>query len=176
MEILIVGGALVALMVYVSTRIKKSAAQAYERENVEKEGFVLVKPEGFIIPVIENPEYAFEARSKDYGEEEGDMFPQAEIKLKTFSGLIFDEVCQNARRSLDKVTSEKVFRNKLPEQNVFLIEGEKTENKALFYLFHKIVESEDQAKIYDLKISVLQENREQFSDRISEAISGFQVK
>src|SRR5215218_5042830 len=70
MEILILGVILVALMAYVSTRIKKSAARAFEREVIETGDFRLVKPEGFLSPVSENSEYAFEAYSKDFGEDD----------------------------------------------------------------------------------------------------------
>ena len=41
MEIFIVGVAVVALMVYVSTKIKRSAAAAFEREEIEEEDFSL---------------------------------------------------------------------------------------------------------------------------------------
>jgi hypothetical protein len=176
MEILIIGGALVALMVYASTRIKKSAARAYEREIIETESFNLVKPEGFIVPVNENSEYAFEARSKDYSDEETHDFPKADIKLKIFSDSDFEIVCQNARDAFDKVLSEEVSGDNSRKQKICFLKGEKMEDETPFNIFHKIVQADGQQKIYDLKISVLRENREQLGDQISETISGFRIK
>ena len=51
MEILIIGSLIVALMVYASTKIKRSAAQAFEEETIETDEFYLVKPEGFLNPI-----------------------------------------------------------------------------------------------------------------------------
>jgi hypothetical protein len=68
MEIWIVGGIIVALMIYASTKIKKAAASAYEREVIEAEDFAIVKPEGFISLV--DSAFAFEAQSKEFGESE----------------------------------------------------------------------------------------------------------
>src|SRR5687767_13384680 len=67
MEILIPGLILVALMIYASTRIKKSAAMAFESETVETEAFVIVKPTGFLNVIGGDPRYAFEAYTKDFG-------------------------------------------------------------------------------------------------------------
>src|SRR5687767_8261126 len=48
MELLIPGLILVALMVYASTRIKRTAAAAFDRETVDTEDFIIQKPEGFL--------------------------------------------------------------------------------------------------------------------------------
>src|SRR6185436_16743158 len=66
MEILIPGLALVALMVYVSTRIKRSAAKAFDQEVVETDEFTITKPEGLFIPT-DATDLAFAAYSKDFG-------------------------------------------------------------------------------------------------------------
>ncbi len=68
MEIWIIGGIIVALMVYASTKIKRAAAGAYEREEIAADGFAIVKPEGFINLI--NSAHAFEAQSKEFGESE----------------------------------------------------------------------------------------------------------
>lgn len=67
MEILIPGLILVALMVYASTKIKKSAAEAYEEETIETDAFSIIKPEGFI-SLIDPPDgLIFFAHSKEFG-------------------------------------------------------------------------------------------------------------
>jgi len=67
MELLIPGLILVALMVWASTRIKRSAARAFEAEHIEGDGFSLDKPDGFLQKLDDKSEYAFEAYSKDFG-------------------------------------------------------------------------------------------------------------
>jgi hypothetical protein len=55
MEILIAGVILVAFMAYASTRIKRSAAKAFEAETVETDQFVIQKPDGFLNVIKRRP-------------------------------------------------------------------------------------------------------------------------
>jgi len=64
MELLIPGLALVALMVWASTRIKRTAADAFAAEVVETPEFTISKPEGWLS--IAAPALPFEAYTKDY--------------------------------------------------------------------------------------------------------------
>ena len=82
MEIFIVGVMVVALMVYVSTRIKKSAAQAYEPETIDAEDFTINKPAGFINPVNDDSAFVFEAFTKDFGTDEAKDFRQARARFQ----------------------------------------------------------------------------------------------
>ncbi|MFN0277719.1 MAG: hypothetical protein ACKVRN_03860 [Pyrinomonadaceae bacterium] len=66
MEILIPGLILVALMVYASTRIKKTAAAAFEQETIETDEFIIQKPEGFLHNLNGDPKFVFEAYSREY--------------------------------------------------------------------------------------------------------------
>jgi len=77
MEILIPGLILVALMVYASTRIKKTAALAYEPETVETDDFVIHKPAGFLTVIGGDPQYLFESYSKEFGGEAAPDFRKA---------------------------------------------------------------------------------------------------
>jgi hypothetical protein len=79
MEIWIIGGIIVALMVYASTKIKRSAARAYERETVEVAEFTILKPEDFLSPV--ETAYAFEAYSKEFGRGDAEEIRQATITV-----------------------------------------------------------------------------------------------
>lgn len=173
MEILIVGIVLVALMVYASTKIKKSAAQAFEREIVETDEYRLIKPEGFINPVNEDSEFIFKAHTKNFGENEAHEVHQAKVDLKIFVNENFDAVCGKIKQSADKVLSENVSTDDSRERKICLLEIEQTEDEMPFYVFHKIVESETQSKVYDLKISVLQDFREHYETQISEILNGF---
>ena len=54
-------------MVWASTRIKKTAAAAFEAETVETDDFVIKKSDGFLNVINGDPKYAFEAYSKEIG-------------------------------------------------------------------------------------------------------------
>lgn len=82
MELLVPGLILVAVMVYVSTRIKRSAAAAYEAETIETEYFSIRKPEGFIAVADPRPPLLFEAYTKEYGvgDRENDRLTTATVR------------------------------------------------------------------------------------------------
>ena len=169
MEILIIGSLIVALMVYASTKIKRSAAQAFEEETIETDEFYLVKPEGFLNPIGNASEFAFEAYSKEYGEEDAEKLRQAHTVLKIYTGRKFTEVCKDAKRSVDKVFSEEKF-----GKGILLLKGEKAEKMVETQIYHKIIE--DNEKIYDLQVTVLGETREVYEERINKLIESFRVK
>ncbi|HEX8736655.1 MAG TPA: hypothetical protein VF721_15090 [Pyrinomonadaceae bacterium] len=146
MEIFILGLILVALMAYVSTRIKKSAARAFEKETIETEDFSIVKPEGFLNPLNDNSEYAFEAYSKDFGENDA-----AEFRKMTA------RIYKNPERGED-----------LPD------ETEKTEKGVTIQTFRKILKTDE--KSYELEISVLKDYREEYFDKINEMLNSFSLK
>jgi hypothetical protein len=81
MEFVIPGLILVAVMVYVSTRIKRSAAEAYQAETVETELFLIRKPDGFVAIASPAAPLLFEAYTRDYGtgEHENDRLISATV-------------------------------------------------------------------------------------------------
>jgi hypothetical protein len=174
MEILIIGVILVALMAYVSTKIKKSAASAFERETIETEGFSIIKPENFINPTSENSEFAFTALSKDFGTEAAEDLRQAQAELRVYPDADFDEVCRNAAESTGKIISEEIRTS--DNEKVCFLNGENIEDEVEREIFYKIVESKTRNKIYELKISVLPEYRENYSAAVNEFLNGFSVK
>ena len=68
MELLIPGLALVALMVYVSTKLKKAAAEALEPEDVETDEFSIAKPAGFINVASPDDGLLFRAYTKEFAD------------------------------------------------------------------------------------------------------------
>ncbi len=176
MEIFFVGVIVVALMVYVSTRIKKSAAQAYEPETIDTKDFIINKPAGFINPINDDSAFAFEAYTKDFGTDEAKDFRQARAKLRVISALSFDAVCKHAKQSADVIKSKNFSENASQGQRIFLLETEGSENDVPIFSSWKIVESREQRKTYELQISVLQEHRIKFADEIAEMIESFAVK
>jgi hypothetical protein len=169
MEILIIGGIIVALMIYTSTKIKRSAAEAYQAETIDTEEFSLVKPEGFLNPIRTESEFAFEAYSKDYGEEEEEKLRHGLITLEVFTDKNFTKVCEEAKKSVDKILSEEKIGKK-----IFLLKGEKTEKSVETEIYHKIIEED--AKVYDLKITLLASVQADYDERIQKLIESFRVK
>ena len=98
MEIFIIGAIIVAIMAYVSTKVKRAASEAYEQENVETADFRITKPDGFIIPVKEQSDYLFEAYSKEYGDDDlADKFNQCWAIVVEKDGNLAEEISESER-------------------------------------------------------------------------------
>ena len=169
MEILIIGVLIVALMIYTSTKIKKSAAEAYEEEIFETEEFALVKPEGFLNPIRRESEFAFEAYSKDYGEDDAETIRQGLITVKIFTDQKFAQICKLARQSVDKVLSEENVDNR-----TFWLKGIKTEKDIDTEIYHKVIANNQ--KVFDLKITILAKVEADYSERTEKTLESFRVK
>jgi hypothetical protein len=174
MEIFIVGLAVVALMVYVSTKIKKSAAAAYEPETIETEEFKVDKPEGFIHPLNDDSGLAFVANSKEWGKNEASKFRQAKAAVRTISNSDFKTVCENAKKSVGKIVSKKYVENAPAGQKIFLLEGETFEETVKIITFWKIVENRQ--KIYEMKAAVIEAYADDFANKLKQMVSSFTVK
>lgn len=172
MEIFIVGLVVVALMVYASTKIKKSAAQAFEREEIETEDFSIIKSEGFLHPLHEKSPLAFEAYSKDLGKNDASKYNQAWVALRVVPDADFKTICGDVKASAEKIISKNYVEN----QRICLYETERTEKDVAILGFWKIVESRQRRKIYELKISVLQAYEAEYAFRAREMIESFDVK
>ncbi|MBK7704276.1 MAG: hypothetical protein IPN69_03580 [Acidobacteria bacterium] len=145
MEIWIVGGIIVALMIYASTKIKRLAENAYARETVETDDFVIVKPEGFICPV--ESKYAFEARSKEFGESEA-----SEEMLRATATIVIGPAS-------DEDSSSKSERE---EDGVTIKEFCKTLNRG--------------GNGFELKITILADHYDEFNVRVREMLESFELK
>ena len=176
MEIFFAGVILVALMVYVSTKIKRSAAAAFEPEEIEEKDFSLLKPEGYIHPFKENSPFAFEAYTKDFGDEEAKNFRRSRATLRVVSNSDFETVCRNAKKTADKIQSKRFVEDAPAKQKIFLLENEKSENGVKLFTRWKIVESRERGKIYEFQVSILEEYREELADAAGEMIRTFNVK
>lgn len=169
MEIFIVGVIIVALMAYVSTKIKKTAASAYEIEKIDTEEFSIIKPEGFITPVKDESEFAFEAYSRDYGIEDTDKFRQSEIKLRVYEHINLREIVEAAKKSAETIISENPA-----GKNEILLKTESFFDNIGFDKEYKIISKH--GKIYELEITSLQESKSDYTERIEETIANFVVR
>ena len=149
MEILIIGVIVVAIMAYVSTKIKRAASEAYEQENVETEDFRIIKPESFIIPVKEKSEFVFETYSKDYGEDLAEKFRQCRAVIREKNGI---------------------------ESDADVLESEKVEDNVTLKTFSKTLVDKTLDKSYELEITVLPEYEEKYADGIKLMLDSFHLK
>ena len=176
MEILIIGGLLVALMVFVSTRVKRNAARAYEREEIDMKEFGLIKPDNLMHPFRDKSEYVFEAYSKDYGEGHARSIWRAHVLLRVLLNTDFRTVRAEVRNSAEEVLSDEVAQKPPPGQKIRLLETSRTEDKQKRREFWKVVENTKAKKIYELKISILEDHLDEYLEKAEEMIESFYVK
>lgn len=172
MELLIPGLMLVALMIYVSTKIKKNAALAYERETVETPEFSIIKPEGFICPVDHGEELLFAAYSKEYGRDHADGFRQVSAEIRMFTDADFDEVRERVKVDSVRIISENI--GILNGGKSCVIEAERVEDGITLETFYKIIVSE--GKVYQLTVAVLPEYKVDYAGKVEELLSSFTLK
>lgn len=170
MEILIIGGIIVALMAYASTRIKRSATAAFAEETIETAEYSLVKPEDFLAPVEPEDYLAFYAYSKEYGEEENaEKLRQGLIKLKILAGRSLADIARDIKKSFDETLADEK-----PSQNEVLLTGMKSENEVATLYFHKLVAADE--RVFDLEMSVLADYREKYEEKAEKLLESFRVK
>lgn len=162
MEFLIPGLALVALMVYVSTRIKKSAAAAYDTEMIETDYFTIQKPDGFIAIAEPSPPLLFDAHSKEFGEgdRQDEHLVRATVRLEVGSA---DAAAENLRRELSSETSQW----HIGQDSV--IEGRDGDA----FVTYRIADVRDQALI--LSVRSLAEPTGDIARKIEQMIKTFEV-
>ncbi|MEZ5346310.1 MAG: hypothetical protein R2681_12235 [Pyrinomonadaceae bacterium] len=175
MEIFIIGGILVVIMVIVSTTIKKSAAAAYQPETIETEDFRIEKPEGFLYPLRDVPDFPFEAYSNTYGERSTRNIWQARVRLRIFEDSDLEEFVRQIKDGIETVDSEKSL-DDLPEgQSGVIIRSRKTDDEVDYRILRKIIETPDH-RIFELKTTLLEPYSDDYSDRICEMMRSFLVK
>lgn len=156
MEIWIIGIPLVILMVFLSTRIKKLANQAYGEELIERDGFALIKPEGFI--ALENPEegFQFQAESKGFGEREAtESFREASASLAIREGNI--ETALSEQSTIEGL--EVISRTDGDCSRRF----KEMHDDAVVHVFQRLV-SLDDACFAELTVKVLEESIDEFEE------------
>lgn len=168
MEILILGLILVALMVYVSTRIKRSAAGAYENETIDTAEFSITKPEGFITVESTDPNVIFAAYSKEYGTGDADAFRRVSTELRCYENLSIDEV-----RSASLENAELVDEQHLAD-GTNIIETRSSSDDVTFENEYRI--SERKGKAYELRVTALSETKADDQKNIDEILASFELK
>lgn len=172
MEILVPGLILVALMVYASTRIKKSAARAYEAETIETDDFIIQKPEGFLNVIGGDPHYAFEAYSKEFGPEGAEDIRRATATMTIRKGITQDRVAANLIGSgITKISDMSEVVDGVRYRN---FEIKRKEKSNTFRVYYKLAEKNE--KVYELEINALKETTDEFVRNIEIMKDSFILK
>ena len=171
MELLIPGLALVALMIYASTRIKKSAAAAFEAETVETEHFTFEKPEGLLLVLNGDPALDAEGYSQEYGE--GDDASQRRIRfaVSRTQGAPPDAVGDRVTSGAEIVSRETEI---VGGTKFTVIEAVKTKDGSTSRAFHKIGAAN--GNVFDLCVYSLSETDFVVQRKIEQMISSFSLK
>ncbi len=168
MEILIPGLILVALMVYASTRIKKSAARAYEPETIETEDFVINKPAGFLTVIGGDPQYAFESYSKEFGTDSASEFRKATAHIS-----VYNAGSRPAKRDAgDRIDSD--VSKKIGGRSYRVTEARRTVKNVDFKVLRK--SGEKNGRIVKLEIVLLNETTDEFLRNIEAMLLSFELK
>lgn len=169
MELLIPGLILVALMMYASTRIKKSAAKAFEAESVESEEFIIEKADGFLRVIGGDPRYAFEAYSKGYGGDGAEEFRQATATLTISPATAPAAAVINGGEEIVSERTEVIggihYRIKETRRTIKGVE---------FYAISKI--AEQNSKVYLFETMALIETTGEMMSTIEAMVNSFELK
>jgi hypothetical protein len=151
MELLIPGLILVALMAYASTRIKRSAAEAFDAETVETDEFIVQKPAGFLNVLNRDPKFAFEAYSKDFGVREEKDIRAATAHLRTYEEQSVDDRLQEIRSSKTEISEE--LNEVINDIRYHVMEGSRTKGESTYRIWYKLAAREN--KVYELEVAAL---------------------
>lgn len=155
-------------MIYTSTRIKKKAAEAYAREEIETQTYSFTKPEGLICPSGQlGPETAF-VRSESYGDTEAtETTLQAEgmltVHQKPLSRILEDL----------KASSQTTDTSAFPDSLVVVRQIK--EGDVEFTEFHKLIEGRP-GRTFEFKVKVVKDYLEQFGEKARGMVESFQLK
>lgn len=171
MEILILGLILVGFMVYASTRIKRTAAGAFEAETVESDDFVIEKSAGFLHVLNGDPALSFEAYSKDMGVDDARRFRAARAELRIYEKRTLDYASTAVKEStkIDSQVSEVV-----DGQKYRTLEGTSEDKGVKFREIYKLAEKD--GRVFEFKLSTLETAETEFSKRADAMFGSFTVK
>jgi len=155
-------------MVYASTRIKRTAAAAFEAETVETDEFIIQKPDGFLNVIGGDPQYAFEAYSKEFGGQDENI-RLGRVKLTIRPGLSVEQAVSEIEGEVVSDISEVIG-----ERHYRVVETKRIEKEIEFRVFHKLAEEE--GKTYDLEIAVFAEASDDFLQKAEAMLASFELK
>jgi hypothetical protein len=169
MEILIPGLVLVGFMIWASTRIKRNAAKAFDREEIETPEYTLTKPEGFLALVDPPDGLLFSAYSKDFGTDAAERIRKATVQLRGFPDALFDEIVDRSKIEASSIISEQT--GVIGGRKCANIITERLEQGVVLESHNKIIAGSD--SVYQLVVTVLPEHKDEFQPKTNEVLDGF---
>jgi hypothetical protein len=160
MELLIPGLILVALMIYASTRIKRTAAAAFEAEVIETDDFVIQKPEGMLHVINGDKRFAFEAYSKDFGVENNKDVRCVTATVEITNGTGVENVA-DVTEIIDDI-------------RYVTIEANEQESGANLRVTRKLAKRDDH--VFTLETKLLADAPEEYLHRVETLLNGFRLK
>jgi hypothetical protein len=172
MEILIPGLILVALMVWLSTRIKRNAAAAFDAERIETEDLIVEKPEGFLHVLNDDSGLLFRAYSKDFGMVGRRDMRQATIEVERHRGSTLDDAVAATKGVAETFTSETPY----TEDGERAVDARSTRIRdgGEFQIVHKFVTRG--SDVIEARGAVLTENRDDHMSDIEQAIGTLRIR
>ena len=172
MELLIPGLILVALMIYASTRIKRSAARAFEAETIETDDFVIQKPDGLLNVIGGDPKFAFEAYSRDFGGDGTENIRRATANVVQKNNVTVEGVAAELLKSEGEVVDD--HSEKINGINYRVIEHIVTEHDVDFRVRSKLAERGGNVLILTAK--TIAETAPEFMRNIEAMFDSFELK
>lgn len=172
MELLIPGLILVALMIYASTRIKRSAARAFEAETIETDEFCIEKPDGFLNVISGDPRFVFEAYSKDFGRDGTENIRRATANVVQKNNVTVEGVAAELLKSGGEVVDDRS--EKISGINYRMIEHIVTEHDVDFRVKSKLAERDGNVFIFTTKS--IAETTPEFMRNIETMFDSFELK
>jgi hypothetical protein len=170
MEILIPGLILVALMVYASTKIKRSAAAAFDAETIETDDYVIQKPGGFLNNLNGDPAYLFESYSKEFGEDA----PGVRMGTVTIAAVPGSPDTVAAGAAADETLVDQV-KEVIGGRTYHLVESTVSEeDDNVIHVTRKIAGKGGQS--YILTARRLAESSAEFTAKMEAFVAGFELK
>jgi len=162
MELLIPGLILVGLMIYASTRIKRSAAQAFLEETIETPDFTLKKPDGLLQVLNGDPELSFEAYSKEFG-----TIGRKEVRIVTATIRALEEQPQSEGNALSE------FNEVIGDQYYRVTESKEVDDGGEFRVIRKAADRG--REIIVLEVKALEPVSEEQSRKLDAMVQSFRV-
>lgn len=169
MELLIPGLILVALMVYASTRIKKTAAAAFDAEFIDTTAFSIEKPEGFL-SVVGGP-LEFEAYSRDFGVEGAEDVRKVRVEIRKLAGRELEEVADEIASSEEVVATTNEV---IDGRKYSLLETKRLDKGNEFRDHYKLSGSD--GDVFELKVITLAGLSEEVQTQVDRLIVSFVLK
>jgi len=156
MEIWIIGIPLVALMIFLSTRIKKLANEAYGEELIQRDGFALIKPEGLIALETPAEPFAFQAESKAFGETEA----TEGVREASASVVVENGTIRDAADSLEKIPNIEIL---IKTEDDCSVRFKESDGDVVLHVFKRLMNLDDR-RFVELTVKVLKESIEEFEE------------